>query len=114
MGGVLPVTEAQFQAQIIDLARLKGWRIHHCRPAVLPSGKWATHISGDPGFCDLVLARAGRVIFVEVKSEKAPKKLPPNQQAWADALTSDLPGVDGQEHYVWRPSDFPSILKILE
>jgi hypothetical protein len=51
---------------------------------------------------------------VEVKSEKAPKKLPPNQQAWADALTSDLPGVDGQEYYVWRPSDFPSILKILE
>lgn len=37
----LAVTEAQFQAAVVDLARLAGWRVAHFRPARTSHG-WAT------------------------------------------------------------------------
>ena len=102
------VTEAAFLRQVVDLAHYTGWLVHHCRPAVLPSGKWATHISGDAGFVDLVLAKEGRVIFVELKSEKG--KVTDAQQAWRWALGAGRPGCNA---FVWRPSDWKAIVEIL-
>ena len=99
------MTERDFQRTVIDLARLKSWMAHHCRPAVLPSGKWATHIQGDAGFFDLVLIKEGRVIFAELKAEDG--KLSKAQQAWQDAAGWPV------EVYVWRPSDFDRIVEIL-
>ena len=96
------MTERDFQSAIIDLAHLRGYRIHHCRPAVTPSGKWATHISGDPGFCDLVLAKPGRILFLEVKSDRG--RVTPDQVAWLAALDT-VSGVTARvvrpEHWDW-------------
>ena len=80
----------------IDLARLLGWRVHHCRPAMSRSGKWATHIQGDPGFPDLVLAKEGRVLFVELKSQRG--KTTDDQESWLFDLD--------EQAGVWRPSDW--------
>lgn len=56
----LPMSESQLEDAVLDLAGLLGWRRAHFRPAVLPSGRWATHMAGDKGFPDLALAAAGK------------------------------------------------------
>lgn len=85
------MTERQLQDAVIEAAKTFGWLTYH------------THDSrrSNPGFPDLVLARNGEVLFVELKSEKG--RLRPEQAAWHDALD------DGwQEVHVWRPADWSS------
>ncbi len=102
------ISEADWQAQVIDLAKLFGWMHHHDRPAPDPrqQGQWRTVIDGDKGYPDLTLARAGRVILAELKSEKG--RVSKEQMAWLLALGygATLDPKDGApEVYVWRPSD---------
>ncbi|BCW96778.1 MAG: VRR-NUC domain-containing protein [Fimbriimonadales bacterium] len=100
-------SEQEFQRTLLELARLKGWRVHHTRPALDRRGRWLTPIQGDAGFPDLVLARGGRVLFVELKREG--RRPSPQQQAWLDALA----GCAGVEVYVWTPRDWSAIVAIL-
>lgn len=93
------MTEAQLQEAIIDLARLRGWLIHHDRPARLANGEWRTPIQGDHGFPDLVLVRGGRVLFREIKAAKG--FLSQEQERWRWALDDD-------DYAVWRPEDWSS------
>ena len=81
------MTEAALQQAIIDLARWCGylhWHDNDSRRNL-------------PGFPDLVLihTRTGRLIFIEVKSDKG--RLRPKQQVWLELL-----GIH-HEVYVWRP-----------
>lgn len=94
----IPISEDQFKDWLIDLAKLFKWLVHHDRPARTEKG-WRTPIQGDPGFPDLVLARRGRIIFAELKSEKG--TLDPDQKIWLEHLDPS----DEYEIYVWRPSD---------
>ena len=96
------MTEAAFLRQVVDLAHLTGWLVHHCRPARTAKG-WATPIQGDAGFPDLVLAKEGRVIFAELKREKA--KPSEAQMEWIEAL--------GELARVWYPSMWDSIVELL-
>lgn len=89
------MTENQLQQAVIDAAHLFGWKVHHVKPARTPDGKYLTRIAADPGFPDLVLARSGEVLFVELKS--AVGRLRPAQKEWLD----HLPDVK-----VWRPEDW--------
>src|SRR3990167_3171067 len=102
------MTEAAFLRQVVDLAHLTGWLCHHCRPARTSKG-WATPIQGDAGFPDLVLAKEGQVIFVELKREKG--RVTGAQQAWRWALGA---GRVARRAFVWRPSDWPEIERILK
>src|SRR3990167_5240904 len=95
-----------FQRQVIELAKLMGWMVHHDRTVMERSGKWATPIQGDPGFPDLVLARNGRVLFVELKRERG--KLTAEQQNWRWAL-----GRVGRNAHIWYPSMWDSIVELL-
>src|SRR6266536_5294190 len=61
------MSEDHLLSNVVDLARLQGWLIHHCRPAHTAKG-WRTPITGTPGFPDLVLARPPRLILAELKS----------------------------------------------
>lgn len=99
-------TEAGFQAAVIDLARLRGWLVHHCRPARTGAG-WATPITGDPGFPDLVLARPPRLIFAELKSTKG--RVSRDQERWVMRLDQ----CDGVEMHVLRPSDWAAVEDLL-
>lgn len=118
----LALSENQLQKRIIDRADARGWSVHHARPARTSQG-WRTPISGSPGFCDLVLARAGRVIIAELKSEGG--KLRPEQAHWLGALSGTDPeiwvagDITSMETAtglvaVWRPSDLPTIEAILD
>lgn len=109
------MTESQFQAQVVELARLRGWLVHHTRPALNRSGRWSTPITGDPGFPDLILARRGRVIIAELKSEQG--RVSTAQRRWLTELELDTVTELGAEQtvevFVWRPHHFDEIQDIL-
>ena len=106
--GTSVISERDFQDNVIELAQTLGWVVHHDRPARQGEG-WVTPIQGNPGFPDLVLAKGGRVIFAELKSEKG--KVTDNQEAWLTAIQPD-PLVEPTA-FVWRPSDLEQIQKVL-
>ena len=90
------MTEAQLQAAVIDAAHTFGWLVHHVKPARTPDGKYLTRIAGDAGFPDLVLARDGVVLFIELKS--AVGSCSAMQLNWLEAL--------GERTHIWRPADW--------
>lgn len=88
------IRERDFQALVLDLARATGWLAYHT---------WLS-VHSAAGFPDLVLARGGCVIFVELKRDRG--KLSLAQEEWRARL-GECPGV---EYYLWRPSDWPAIV----
>lgn len=94
-GGIL---EAALLVTVRRLAIDHGWAFYH------------THDSrrSDSGFPDCVLAKPGRLLFVELKSERG--KLTQEQAVWLSLLQHSVPGV---EVYTWRPADLPRIRAIL-
>jgi hypothetical protein len=97
----MTMSEAQLQGAVMDLCRLRGALVHHCRPAWLPSGKFATPIQGTAGFVDLVILGAYGLLFRELKTERG--QVSKAQAAWIGRLT--MLGFDCQ---LWRPSDLAS------
>jgi len=85
------IPEKQFQASVAQLARMRRWETYH------------TYDSrrSNPGFPDLVLVRAPRIIFAELKTLKG--KLTASQERWIAALSACPEAV---EVYVWRPNDW--------
>lgn len=94
------ISEDDLLNSIVQLARLQGWLVHHCRPARTGKG-WATPIQGDRGFPDLVLAHhlTGRLLFAELKAQDG--RTTPQQRAWLNAVAAGR-----AERYEWRPSDW--------
>ena len=113
MATMRPITEAQFQSQVIQLAQLRGWLVHHTRPArikVRGVETYRTPIAGHAGFPDLVLARRGRVIYAELKAQGG--QLREDQIKWRDAMCPpDRPEYAGW--FLWRPSDWAQIERLL-
>jgi len=94
---VLPVTEKHFSQQVVDLAKMLGWRVYRT---------WLS-LRSPKGFPDLVLLRPPRLVCTELKSEIG--KLTPDQEAWL----ADLRLVPGVEVFVWRPHDIEEIARVL-
>ena len=91
------MSEDELLSCVIDLARALGYRVAHFRPARTAKG-WRTAMQGDPGWPDLVMAKDGRVIFAELKSQRG--RMSHEQWVWFAALASGC--------YLWRPSDWLS------
>ena len=98
--------EARFQAQVIQLARMNGWRVFHPSKMQGRDGSWRTALSGDKGWPDLCLAHRERGFIVcELKSDKG--VLAKEQQDWLFHLAP------WAEVYVWKPQDLEAIAKRL-
>lgn len=91
-------TERVLLTRIRRLAKEHGWRCYHTYDS--------RH--SEEGYPDLTLARQGRLIFAELKSQKG--RLTGAQVIWSHLLRSTVPGI---EVYVWRPQDWPTIVTIL-
>lgn len=96
------MTENQLMDAIVEAAKLHSWKVAHFRPA-LTAKSWRTPMQGDPGFPDLVLARNGRVLFLELKSHGG--RVSPDQMAWLAELGPDA-------SLVW-PDDLDDLLRRL-
>ncbi|MHB8398405.1 MAG: VRR-NUC domain-containing protein [Candidatus Limnocylindrales bacterium] len=94
-----PITEAAFQKQVMDLAKLLGWDLRY-HPFL---SKWS-----ERGWPDLALARRrdGRFLLAELKAEKG--KLSDRQAEVIDLLVAC-----GVPVYVWRPSQLEQIAEVL-
>jgi hypothetical protein len=98
------ISEKAFTAQVISLARHLGWKTCHFRPAQTQTGRWITAVQGDgKGFPDLVMARKQFVIFAELKTETG--RMTSEQDMWSAVLPNC---------YLWRPSDYEEIERILK
>ena len=91
-----PLSEAQWQARVVDYARWARWRVYH-----VGDSRTVT----DRGFPDLVLIRE-RVIFAELKTDTG--RVTAEQADYLDALRSA-----GALAAVWRPKDWDEVQKWL-
>lgn len=99
-------------AELLDaikpVAKFNGWLLHHDRPARRKDGRWYTAVEGDAGFPDLVLARDGDVLFVELKGDG--DEMGPEQERWQKALGNDpiLAQLRRYSHEtrIWTPTDW--------
>lgn len=92
-------TEKQFEAAVVEYAKLTGWLVYHTRDS---RGSVA-------GFPDLMMVRGDRLVVAELKTEKG--RVSPAQQQWLDALALTCHRALGV--YLWRPSDWSSIELLL-
>lgn len=83
------MSEKRLQAAVVELATFLRWRSYHA----FDSRRSAA------GFPDLVLAREGRLMFVELKAKKG--RLTQEQREWLAALRRC-----SVEVHVWRPRDW--------
>ncbi|MEI2617443.1 MAG: hypothetical protein V9F06_07400 [Thermomicrobiales bacterium] len=97
------MSEAELMANVIARASHAGWHVMHINDRLYrlaaKEGRGDAMIGGR-GFPDLVLARAGLVIFAELKATIG--RLAPEQSEWLAALD---PGICSSRHrvVVWRP-----------
>lgn len=92
------MSEDDFQHRVIDYARAHGWKVVHYRPARTAQG-YRTPLQGDRGCPDLILARKGTVLLVELKKWNGTTSL--DQLSWLKHL--------GSHARLWRPADWPAI-----
>lgn len=109
-------TEAQLQTHTLKLAKVRGWRSFHALPARGRDGQWRTHMAGQVGFPDWCFARAGVVLFRELKGYDARGRLGTMDDAqvdWAHALDPGWPypepTVMAPVFDVWTPDDWRTI-----
>ena len=100
-------SEDEFLGLVIDLAHLAGWRVLHQRPCKTAKG-WRSVVQGDAGYPDLTLAKNGRVIFAELKSQRGVVEF--EQARWLAAIEGEKPG---NAPYIWRPRDLDTIKMVL-
>lgn len=99
------MNEAEWQKQVLDTARMFGWRCVHWRPLLTKHG-WRTPIQGDgEGWPDLTLVR-DTILFVELKTDTG--DLSVDQRLWLLALEAA-----GCETAVWRPRDAEAVMQRL-
>jgi hypothetical protein len=99
------VQEQELQATIVEACRVLGYRATHFRPARTNQG-WRTPITGDVGFPDLICARPGRVLALELKG--AGGRLREGQAEWLRMLDGGL--VTARLVY---PDDLDDVLALL-
>ncbi len=91
-------SEAEFQAQVVQLAKLHLWKVVH-----FPDSRRVTC----PGWVDLVLAHEVRgVAFAELKREG--HKPRPSQVWWHDRLRAA-----GCRVYVWTSREWDDVVRVL-
>ena len=86
------MTEGELKTRVLRLAYSRGWAVYHETHSPRRGGQGI-------GYPDLTLARDGKVIWMELKQEKASPT--PEQWFWYEALG----------RHVWhliRPSDWES------
>lgn len=94
---IAAIRERDFQQTVIDLARLRGFLVYH------PFDSRRS----EPGFPDLTIVGKGRCLFVELKTEGG--RLRKEQRVWRDALEA----TEGVEYFLWRPSDWEEVVRVL-
>jgi hypothetical protein len=108
-----PQSERAFERAVVEYAKLLGWRVFHPFDAR----------RSEPGFPDLAMARKGRLVLAELKTDRG--RVSGEQRAWLDALgygeedqrwaAATLAGrMPRLMVCLWRPSDWNEIQGVLQ
>ena len=89
-------SEKAFQQRLLDLAKACGWLVYH---------PFDSRKSG-AGFPDLTMCRGEKLIMAELKRENG--RLSHAQAGWINRLRQT-----GTPVYIWRPSDWNTIVDVL-
>ncbi len=91
------MTEAELKQAVLRIARLNGWMYHYAAQnrIVRPQKDFV-------GFPDIVLARDGQVLFMELKQDDGAQS--PGQVAWQGHLPA---------YHVIRPRDLDRVMELL-
>ncbi len=93
---ILEIKEREFMGMVIELARLRGWRVFH----TFDSRR------SQAGFPDLTMVRGDRLVFAELKTING--KLTAAQEEWLAALAQTPCEVN-----VWTPGHWEQIDEVL-
>lgn len=103
------MTEAEWQAMVVDLAKLLGWRHLHVRRSIGKGRQWATTTNVD-GWPDLLLWNVRRpergLVALELKSENG-KPTDAQLQVLAELEAA------GVRTMIARPADLPAVQALL-
>jgi hypothetical protein len=91
------MSESELRARVVKLAHFHGWRVFS-----LPIARTRRPVKDAVGYPDLTLARQGRVLWIELKTEAG--VLSVEQTQWL----KDLPAM-----LVVRPSDLDNMELVL-
>jgi hypothetical protein len=110
------ISEAAFQAALIEQARSWGWKVAHFRKVRVQrkGGKtfWQTPVGADgAGWPDLVMVRNNRVILAELKVGK--NTCTNEQISWLEAWEVVAAYAPKVSVFVWRPEDWSRICQAL-
>jgi hypothetical protein len=105
------MTEKEWQNQVLELAKLLGWKRAHFRTVRVQRKNGSVYYetpvqANGKGFPDLIMVRGNRLIAAELKRDG--EKLEPDQEEWARVLRNTP-----VEVYAWCPSDFELVQQIL-
>ena len=106
---MLRVTEKEFQRTVIEYAHALGYKVYHQIDMGYKDPKTGVKRFSrrvGPGYPDLTIVGHNRILFAELKSEKGGTKK--GQVEWAVAIKEA-----GGAYYLWRPSNWDEIKKIL-
>lgn len=78
---------------MIDHLKLFGYKYYHTRYS----------LGSNAGFPDLVAVKGGRLLFIELKTERG--KCNDAQTDWGERLLLAAAHNPGVEYLIWRPSD---------
>jgi len=93
------ISQKDFQEAVIREAERRNWLVFH---------PYSSRRSKE-GYPDLTLARGNRVLCIELKTETG--ELSADQRSWLEVLS----GVGGNvEYHCFRPSDWQTIVRLLE
>ena len=91
------ITEKEFQSQVVQLAKLRGWLCFHDYDSRKSTA----------GFPDLVLIRGHQILVAELKVGN--RKATPEQRQWLEAFAGAR-----VRAFIWTPADWKEIESILE
>ncbi len=94
----LQQSEAEFSRAVEEYAVLHGWLCYHDYDSR----------RNNPGLPDWIFVRAPRVVFCELKAQRG--RVRAEQRVWLAALQL----CRGVEAYLWRPSDWETVMEILK
>ena len=100
------ITEAEWQKAVCELLDTTGWQWDHTYRGRVGQGAWRTNTT-KKGMPDLFIWGHGEHFWAELKTDTG--KLSPAQNEVLSSLATD----GGCEINVWRPSDWPAVVKRL-
>lgn len=119
VASLLKQSETSWRNQVVELATLSGWMVYFLEyPTRLVRNIRLPNMNRQgKGFPDLTLLRPPRLVYVELKRDRGPQgggehdHVNPTEEQlrWLAAFG----GVPGIEPYVWRPSDWDEVVRVL-